>query len=65
MRRLLLPLLIGIIVSPTGLAAAENEDQAPRFRVNVDTVVLRVTVTDPLNRYVVGLEREHFRVFEN
>jgi Ca-activated chloride channel homolog len=28
-------------------------------------VVLRVTVTDPLNRYVVGLEKEHFRVYEN
>ncbi|HOM98690.1 MAG TPA: VWA domain-containing protein [Acidobacteriota bacterium] len=36
----------------------------PRFRVDVPTVVLRVTVTDPLNRYVVGLERRHFRVFE-
>ena len=65
MRRLLLPCLLGIFVSPTGLFAGESEDQAPRFRINVDTVVLRVTVTDPLNRYVVGLERTHFKVFEN
>jgi len=37
----------------------------PRFTVGVDTVLVRVTVTDPLNRYVVGLNREHFRVFED
>ncbi len=65
MRRLLLPCLLGILFSPTGLSAGGSEDQALRFRINVDTVVLRVTVTDPLNRYVVGLEREHFKVFEN
>jgi Ca-activated chloride channel family protein len=33
--------------------------------VDVDLVVANVTVTDPLGRYVVGLEKEHFRVFEN
>jgi len=37
----------------------------PRFRVDVETVVIRVTVTDSLNRYVVGLEKEHFKVFED
>lgn len=37
----------------------------PRFTVEVPTVLVRVTVTDPLNRYVVGLEKEHFRVFED
>lgn len=37
----------------------------PRFTVEVPTVLVRVTVTDPLNRYVVGLEREHFKVYED
>ena len=45
--------------------AGEEGISPPRFRVNVETVVVRVTVTDPLNRYVVGLEREHFQIFEN
>jgi Ca-activated chloride channel homolog len=36
----------------------------PRFKVDVEEVVLRVTVTDSLNRYVVGLEKEHFKIFE-
>ena len=32
---------------------AKEVDLHPRFRVDVDMVVVRVTVTDPLNRYVV------------
>lgn len=50
----------------THVTAAEGKQPGPPgFRVNVDTVVVRVSVTDPLNRYVIGLDREHFRVFEN
>jgi Ca-activated chloride channel homolog len=49
----------------TSVWAGENRQLPPRIRVDVDMVVLRVTVTDPLNRYVVGLEKEHFRVYEN
>lgn len=46
-------------------AAYKKETLPPGFRVDVDTVVIRVSVTDPLNRYVIGLEKEHFRIFEN
>ena len=28
-------------------------------------VLIPVTVTDPLNRFVTGLEKENFRVFED
>ncbi|MCH7803319.1 MAG: hypothetical protein IH937_04480, partial [Acidobacteria bacterium] len=48
-----------------GVGAADQKKPAPRFRVGVDTVAVRVAVSDPLNRYVVGLEKEHFRIFEN
>lgn len=34
------------------------------IRVDVDLVLLNVTVTDPFNRLVTGLEPENFRVFE-
>ena len=39
----------------------------PRANIRVDTtlVLIPVTVTDPLNRFVTGLEREHFRVQED
>ncbi len=35
------------------------------FRAGVDMVLLRAAVTDPLNRYVTGLEKQHFKVFDN
>ncbi len=40
---------------------------APRSNIRIDTTVVQipVTVTDPLNRFVTGLEKEHFRIFED
>jgi Ca-activated chloride channel homolog len=35
------------------------------IRMNVDMVLVPVTVTDPMNRLVTGLEQEDFTVFEN
>ena len=64
MGRIIFPALILIsLLATTG--KGKGTDVAPRFTVGVDTVLVRVAVTDPLNRYVVGLDREHFRVFEN
>jgi len=36
-----------------------------RLRVNVNLVQVPVTVTDPMNRLVTGLEKENFQVFDN
>ena len=33
--------------------------------MNVDMVLVPVTVTDPMNRLVTGLEKEDFQVYEN
>jgi Ca-activated chloride channel homolog len=44
---------------------AKKAQERPLFRVGVETVFVKVSVTDPLNRYVTGLEKEHFRVFED
>jgi len=35
------------------------------IRMNVDMVLVPVTVTDPMNRLVTGLEREDFTIMEN
>ena len=35
-----------------------------RIRMNVDMVLIPVTITDPMNRLVTGLEREDFQIFE-
>ncbi|MFY9645591.1 MAG: VWA domain-containing protein [Terriglobales bacterium] len=34
------------------------------FKVGVDLVLVPVTITDPLNRLVTGLDRENFNVYE-
>jgi Ca-activated chloride channel family protein len=43
------------------LTARANE----RIRVDVNLVLVPVTVTDPLNRLVTGLERQDFFLYEN
>jgi Ca-activated chloride channel family protein len=35
------------------------------IRMNVDMVLVPVTVTDPMNRLVTGLEQEDFQIFES
>jgi VWFA-related protein len=41
-------------------------DVLPRSDIRVDSnlVLIPVTVTDPMNRFVTGLEKENFKVFE-
>jgi Ca-activated chloride channel family protein len=41
------------------------ETQKPIFKVGVDTVFLKVSVTDPLSRSVTGLSKEDFKVYED
>ena len=48
----------------TGTAAARAPPGA-MIRMNVDMVLVPVTVTDPMNRLVTGLEKEDFQVYEN
>ena len=38
--------------------------RAPTIRSKVDLVLVPVTVTDPMNRLVTGLDKENFEVFE-
>ncbi len=65
MRRILVPAFLLLAMGWSSAAAVQKQKAPPRIHVNVDMVVLRVTVTDPLNRYVVGLEKKHFQVFED
>ncbi len=44
-----------------GLRARPNE----RLRVDVNLVLIPLTVTDPMNRLVTGLERNEFFIYEN
>lgn len=46
-------------------AAPPDAPRGKGIRVDTTVVEIPVTVTDPLNRFVTGLEREHFRLFED
>ncbi len=41
------------------------ERRGSNIRVDTTLVQINVTVTDPLNRFVTGLEKEHFKLFED
>ncbi len=48
---------------PTAVPVAGS--RSVDIRVNRTLVLINVTVTDPLNRFVTGLEKEHFRLYED
>jgi Ca-activated chloride channel family protein len=48
----------------TGTAALKAR-AGERIRVDVDLVLVPLTVTDPLNRLVTGLDKDNFFLFEN
>jgi VWFA-related protein len=43
----------------------EADGRPASIRIDKTLVQINVTVTDPLNRFVTGLEKEHFRLFED
>ena len=61
---------LGIIAATAISLVADIHGQSrknppPVFKVGVETVFVKISVTDPLNRYVTGLEQEHFKIFED
>jgi Ca-activated chloride channel family protein len=55
-----------VAITPRG-GAERQSTPIPRtnLRVDADLVLVPVTVCDPMNRPVTGLEKQHFRVFDN
>src|SRR5580692_5777856 len=51
--------------APGQSAAAQSPDESPRFNVDTTLVLIPATVTDPSNRFVLGLRKEDFHVFED
>src|SRR5215471_16662421 len=49
--------------APQGNSADKKPSQT--LKVDVDLVLVNATVTDQLNRYVSGLETQHFQVWED
>ena len=49
---------------PQGVSDQELASYGETIRVNADLVLVNVTVTDPMNRLVTGLDKENFRIIE-
>ncbi|MEJ7607082.1 MAG: VWA domain-containing protein [Bryobacteraceae bacterium] len=52
-------------VRPAKSTEEEVDSKSPRIRVDTTLVLINVTVTDPMNRFVTGLEKEHFILSED
>jgi Ca-activated chloride channel family protein len=52
-------------VQPSKPEATTDKKLGEGIKVDVNLALVNVTVTDPLNRLVTGLERENFRVYED
>lgn len=50
--------------SPHSTSAKESH-RPYDIRINKELVLINVTVTDPLNRFVTGLQKEQFRLYED
>jgi hypothetical protein len=66
---LLLPMLAVLFLPP--VSASQNGPSTPPtqsargLQVDVDLVLVNVTVTDSRDRFVEGLSKEHFQVWED
>jgi Ca-activated chloride channel family protein len=54
-----------VIEGAANVAAHATSNRNARIRVDVNLVLIPMTVTDPLNRLVTGLDKESFQVFDN
>jgi Ca-activated chloride channel homolog len=45
--------------------SVQTQSRPADIKVTKELVLINVTVTDPLNRFVTGLERDNFRLFED
>jgi len=54
-----------VIQGGSDVAAKATNHREARLRVNVNLVQVPMTVTDPMNRLVTGLEKENFTLYDN
>jgi len=54
-----------LIEGADNVTAKGTSQPGARLRVDVNLVLVPMTVTDPMNRLVTGLERENFEIFDN
>ena len=53
------------VLKPGDVPTKATSSPGSQIRVDVNLVLVPVTVTDPMNRLVTGLEKENFLIFDN
>jgi Ca-activated chloride channel family protein len=53
------------VISGADIVTKATSARGSSIRVDVNMVLVPVTVTDPMNRLVTGLERENFQLYDN
>ena len=53
------------VLKPGDIPTKATNSPGSQIRVDVNLVLVPVTVTDPMNRLVTGLEKDNFQVFDN
>lgn len=56
---------IGALLLAFGTPFLAQKAPAPDIKVDVDLVLINVTVMDPEDRYVVGLQKQNFQIWED
>jgi Ca-activated chloride channel homolog len=64
-RRAALFFLVSAVFSCITAKPGDIPGHKPLFRIGVDTVFVKVSVTDPLNRFVTGLSKDDFKIYDN
>ncbi len=54
-----------VIEGAANVVAHATSNRNARIRVDVNLVLVPMTVTDPMNRLVTGLDKENFQIFDN
>ena len=55
----------GVVLSPLASPQSTPQQSNRTIRVDVDLVLVNVTVTDSRGRFVQGMSKEHFRIWED
>ena len=58
-------LLLALVMTGSTYAVQQSRQAGGRMRLDVNLVLVNVTVTDPYNRFVTGLGKEHFELKED
>ena len=56
---------LAVTSTPPPTAGQSTDSSPASFRTNSTLVLVPVTVTDSMNRFVLGLERKHFHILED